>query len=498
MKVLFPVHSEKGLYLRESVGLMRLVASLRHAGISVEACEFDKVQVTTMMDRFQPDIVAYSVLSGSWQYYYEGNCWLKERYKFTSIFGNAHPTYFPEALDLNGIDAICLGEGEQAIVDFAQRLGSGGEYWKTPNFYVKKDGEVFQNPVRPLVMDLDTLPMPDRDFFYERFWKWRANPVKVFFTTRGCPHNCSFCHNDTFKKMYRETGFKLRTRSVDNVLDEIEHVKNNHNLQLVRFLSDILYLNTKWLREFAEKYPKRIGLPYICMLTPKMITPESVELLNKSGIHSAAVGIDAGNEKIRREIMGRPFSDEVMHNAMKLLSQADIEILTYNIFGIPGGSIQDDLKLFDFNAPYKVSYAFASLLTPFPKTKIYDTVKEMGLMPEGGIDYEGTMLKKSPLDIPNVKQVQRLQKLFALLVAFPWIRRAIPLLINLPLDFLYWPIHKIYKAYCFKCKLIPHKPPLKLTLSMIKEWFFGLTGNEKNHWGTVQKPCIEQKSGKGE
>ena len=104
----------------EPHGIMHLSSALKAAGhevaLAVDALE-DPVQVAK---EFQPGIIGYSVITGSHRYYYQLNLRLKEEVDFFSAFGGPHPTFFPEMIEEEGIDGICIGEGEEAIVNLAK------------------------------------------------------------------------------------------------------------------------------------------------------------------------------------------------------------------------------------------------------------------------------------------------------------------------------------------------------------------------------------------
>ena len=156
----------------EPQGIMHLSSALKAAGhqvaLAVEAHE-DPVAVAR---EFRPGIVGYTVITGSQQYYLQLNRRIKQEIDVFSAFGGPHPTFFPEMIEEEGVDGICIGEGEEAIVDLANVLEDGGpgglQNPSIPNWHFKLNGEIVRNPVRPYVDDLDSLPLPDRDLVYNK------------------------------------------------------------------------------------------------------------------------------------------------------------------------------------------------------------------------------------------------------------------------------------------------------------------------------------------
>ncbi len=267
----------------EPHGIMHLSSALKGAGHEVALAVDGLEDPLEVAKRFQPAIIGYSVITGSHRYYYELNRRLKEGIEFFSVFGGPHPTFFPEMIEEEGVDGICIGEGEGAMVDLANALEDGDLALDIPNWWFKVDGQVIRNPVRPYVADLDLLPLPDRDLVYAKDPISRRSKIKHFISGRGCPYDCTYCFNHALFDLYRGKGKRFRQRSVDNVLEEIAQVKENYPLEFVVFFDDTFVLSLEWLREFAEKYPQRIGLPFFCNTRANLVTGEQVHLLKQAG-----------------------------------------------------------------------------------------------------------------------------------------------------------------------------------------------------------------------
>lgn len=473
MKILFLTNTTKYFTTRATHGIMYLSAALKNAGHQVNAADLNMEGLQTDIESFKPDVIAYSVMSCNYPPVKTINQILKKTYDFTAVFGGPHATYFPEIIHDEGVDAVCRGEGDEAFVEFVDRLERGENFQDTRNFWVRQGKEITKNPLRSLIEDLDSLPFPDRSLFLDRFWDLRENPVKTFHTSRGCPLSCGYCHNDALKKMYKGHGKMVRMRSVDNVVREIESVKNQYPLQFVRFFSDVFFLKEDWLEEFAVQYSKRIVLPFWCLITPTQVNEQVVQYLKKAGCWSVGMGIEAGDETVRRTTLNRPISDQKIHDALKILTDSGIHILTYNIMGIPGSGLENDLKFLGFNIPYKVAYPMATMMTPFPGTRVYEEAKKHGVIPDEHISYDNSMMRVSPLDIPDREKTERLQKLLAIVVRFQFLNRFLPTLMKLPLDGFYWLLYKAWMGYAFSRKIFPNRPSWKFTLLTAKRFIFG-------------------------
>ena len=178
------------------------------------------------MHSYSPQIVGYSALTGEHIKLLEINKLLKKDFNFKAVFGGPHPTFFPEFINEESIDAICIGEGDISFPEFCRRIENNENYWETPNFVVNNNGNIFRNSLMPLVENLDSLPFPDRDLMYEADSDLLSEGKKLFFASRGCPYKCSYCFNNKYNEMYSGKGSIIRLHSPEYLIEEICKVKD--------------------------------------------------------------------------------------------------------------------------------------------------------------------------------------------------------------------------------------------------------------------------------
>src|SRR4029078_6558313 len=128
-----------------------------------------------------------------------------------------------------------------------------------PNCTFKSGGVVVRNPVRPLLQDLDQLPLADKHGFYATVPAFEHELYVV--SRRGCPFRCSFCEYSTFPRQY--PGEKpVRRRSVAHLMAELEFLKRRGRVKKIFFWDAIFTLDAAWMAEFAAEYRRRVGLPF--------------------------------------------------------------------------------------------------------------------------------------------------------------------------------------------------------------------------------------------
>jgi len=141
-----------------------------------------------------------------------------------------------EVISVNGVDIVCVGEGELPMIDLCNALEKGEDFSKIKSLWGKKRGmglnKIIKNELMPLVEDLDVFPFPDREFCnyndlllnhsYEGYEQEAA--VKK---GRGCAFKCAYCSNATLRNLYSDKGSYVRSRSVENVISELRYLKES-------------------------------------------------------------------------------------------------------------------------------------------------------------------------------------------------------------------------------------------------------------------------------
>jgi radical SAM superfamily enzyme YgiQ (UPF0313 family) len=460
----------------EPRGILLISSVLKQAGHQVSlvvATEEDPLQAAL---RLQPDVLAYTVYTGPHTWYLELNRRIRARLPGAfSIFGGPHPTFFPEMIEEEGVDGICLGEGEYATLDLMNALQRNGEGVHLadpaiPNWWFKLDGatagpspgEIVRNPLRPLLTDgeLDGLPFPDRDLLYDAHQQSRRTKIKPFITGRGCPYDCAFCFNKAYSDLYGGKGRRFRRRSPDNVIREMKDVISRYDVRFVLFMDDTFILQDAWLQAFMARYKEEIALPFWCQVRANLVTDEKIALFKDAGCVSVSFGLEAGNDRLRNAVLNRNMSREEILGAADILRRHDIAFMTNNMLGLPTGSLETDFETLELNIQCRPAYANVFLFQPYPKTALGEWAYEHGWMMGSFDDLSGSVSSDTVIKFGSdaeKQQIENLQKLFALGVQFPWLLPAIRRLIRLPTNRLFWLVYKVWKGWAIKNRMFPFK-----------------------------------------
>jgi len=420
MKVLF-----LSPYLaQEPLGVMYLSAALKAAGHETKLIFMPDKELESKLLAFDPGVVCYSFTTGIHPTIVGLNREAKRiKPDLVSLCGGTHVTVVPEFIEEDGIDAICRGEGECAIVDFVNAVERGEDLRHIPNIWFKdSDGKIWQNEPRPLEPDLEKFGFCDRSLVYDAAEFYRNSERKVIKTDRGCPMNCSFCfHHAWKKKVYGVTNNEyVRRRSVDHVIQEALQIKAAYPLTFVHFVDDIFNINNKWLEEFAERWPREVGLPFDAILMANMVTEKHIQLLKQAGCIYSRIAFEAANDHMRNAIMKKNTTRAQLVRAAGFIKKYDIRLGSLNMLGGPGASIEDDFETIVLNIECKVDHPLASLLQPYPMTDINDITREMGLATDTWDEFPTLFNRTSSISLPNRYQYENLHKWFPVIVRYPW------------------------------------------------------------------------------
>jgi anaerobic magnesium-protoporphyrin IX monomethyl ester cyclase len=421
MKVLFIVNMED-LGFEEPLGVLYLSAVAKQHGHRVYAVDNSLPRIEKKIKDIQPDVLAVSVITPSFPYLFETVVRVKAKYHIPTVFGGCHITFFPEVVKHGEIDYAFRGECEGIFVEFLNLLEKGKEVRHLENLVTRgPDGSIRQNPLRPLVQDLDTIPFPDRELFaeYPQFYKAE---VKSVIASRGCVYNCSYCFNKQYNELYAGSGGKIHLRSVDNVVQECLQLKERYHAQLIHFFDDIFPFRRDWLGEFTEKYPKKVGLPFITNTHFDICTKEYIESLSRAGCKTLFMGVETGNEELRERILHRKMSNKMMIERADLIHRYGMKIYAQNLIGLPMGSLAKDIETLKLNIDLKADFSGAYLCQPYPKTEIEAMARQMGLLDDDSV-IARSFYYPSPLKLPQKKEIERLRPLFSIIVAFPFLYR---------------------------------------------------------------------------
>jgi len=370
-----------------SEGLASISAVLKEAGHKVSLMhifyEYDEATFKAKLAEFDYDLIGIACRTTAFEYVQQLAKWAKEADPKCFIWvGSYHATIVPdEVIAVDGVDCVCIGEGEYPCLELAQRYKTGDFYDIQSLWFKKPDGEIVKNPVRPMLEDLDQLPIPDFDLFdYKNLECMRLDTALVMMS-RGCLFSCTYCGNSQFRNVYPNKKKYARFRSPENAMRYLETLLERYpNIKFFNFRDAIFNMYDEWFYPFMEMYTERIHLPFTCNLRLDIMTEKTVETLKKAGCYMIDVGVESGDEEIRMKYCKRMMTDEQMINAFQWFHKYNFTTMTYNIVGLPYETLEKTLKTIKLNVKLNPDKVIPNIFYPYPMTILEKTAREGGFM----------------------------------------------------------------------------------------------------------------------
>ncbi len=334
------------------------------------------------------------------------------------IIGGHHTSLNPsEVISEDCFDALCIGEGEQAVVEYASQINSGKN---TPsninNLWIKNsdNNNIEKNDRHPFVQDLDNLPYIDRSMWANLIDD--KSRMASILLGRGCPNKCTYCSNHALAKL--SEGKYVRFRSPENVIKELKQLIQDYpEITKVYLEVETLSINLKYVDDLCaqlEKFNAGLQNPpkYGVNLTMRKKLLESDEFLPKlkaANFEFINIGLESGSERVRREILKRPqYDNQSLINFCNLAKKAGIEANLFVLVGIPGETLSDFKETIACTRECNPQHVHLSIFYPYPGTDLFNVAKEMGVLQANTLK-PGFERRTANLDLPGFskKQIQR-------------------------------------------------------------------------------------------
>lgn len=369
------------------LGIAYIAACLRQAAFDVEVLDPTFQDWNFAVERLQK--ADYDVLGiGSYTMNYNNSKKLAAVAKqvnsnVLTVFGGPHPTIVPESTIADKeVDAICIGEGEQTFAEIAGRIESGKSLEDVKGIWYKEGKKIVKNPPRPFIQNLDELPFPARDMLpmhdYLNAKLGRAawsvkQPSTSIITGRGCPFNCTYCST---KLMF---GKAVRFRSVENVMREIEQLKQEYGINGLAFVDDTFTLSPKLVNDLCNEMIKHgTNIEWACHTRLNNASPDLFKKMHNAGCRLVVFGIESGNQYVLDNFIKKGINLKDAEKVLRWSKQAGITTGAYFMLGIPGESKENMYETIEFAKKLQPDVVNFNITRPMPKTEMYEIAEKHG------------------------------------------------------------------------------------------------------------------------
>lgn len=380
-------------------GLGILASCLKNAGhqvvgLDINANRYNKEEVYKTIRDADYDLVGMGGLITVYAYmiWLSGVCKELHPDKPMILGGNA-VTPIPELIMKNTkADIACVGEGEETIVEVANALEKGLPLDSVAGIWFRKStGEVVENPTRPVIKDLDSIPWADRSVFPTEIYlknavgpinkdKWsggtknketqRSFNVRV---SRGCPYRCTFCYHD-----FMGQGFRMR--SPEAIVGEIQYIHDTFGVTYFGLGDDLATANKKKFGRVCDLLKERkLEIGFGTSVRANLVEEDFLWKLKSTGCNAVSMGVESGSPKIL-DIMNKKVTLEQQKKAVKIVKKVFGSLVASFIVGYPGETLETVQETVDFCKEMELEPEVIFYATPYPGTWLYDQAIRRGLI----------------------------------------------------------------------------------------------------------------------
>lgn len=379
-----PRHLEIGMSRYQQLGLLYLAAVVKSKGMHAEVWDRN-------VSDFDHQQLLQRVTSGDYAFvgFYSDTLmkptvikWIKELNKHNEsippiVVGG--PAHLSAADFLNiGAQIVAIGEAEKTILEIVDYFEGAKPIEDVKGIAYQKDGQtLFTEPQKP-IENLDEIPFPDRSAIdLNEYFDWRLFTVRLPFvslmTSRGCPFQCTYCAVPAL------AGRRIRQRSVDNVLAEIDEVVTKYGVRYIDFEDDNFAMSPTWLKEFCEKLIERnYDLEWHCTVHHSIFKQDGKEkmaLMKKAGCILIMFGLQSAHPQILKNVKRRPEEPEELAQVIRICRQVGLFSMATFIFGLPGDTEETIQTSVDYAIKTKATYALFFPLYRIEGSEIYNLHK---------------------------------------------------------------------------------------------------------------------------
>jgi len=291
------------------------------------------------------------------------------------------------------------------MLELVEKLDKKQNLTNIKNIWTKKNGKIYRNDVRPLIQNLDELPFDDYDLedqwilegrkivkLSEKHFRicssnrvalvkerisFKTSRFLLLHTSRGCPHQCSFCCNYNLRKLYHNKGNYIRKRSIKNVITQLQELKQKFpDTDFIWFTDDSFFIRSvEELKLFSKEYKEKIGIRFMVYVDPVTFSEEKLKILLDAGLKRIEMGVQTGSEGFNKNMYNRDIKNDHIKKIAKILnkyknrmSPPEYQIIIANPYEKEEDILATIKLLQELPKPF---YLQAFALIFFPGTEIY-------------------------------------------------------------------------------------------------------------------------------
>jgi radical SAM superfamily enzyme YgiQ (UPF0313 family) len=371
------------------IGLLHLAAYLerRQVRVGIVDCAAERDPGAALRGALRTRRPAWLGLSCTTFAFHDGVRLIEEARRelpgVRAVVGGVHVSALKERIlrDFPGIDYLVVGEGEETLAELIER--DGASLSDVPGLvYRDADGEPRFTGHRPLVADLDSLPLPayerlrgfPRDYRLPIF-SYPRTATAGLVTSRGCPYQCTYCDRSVFRRSYR-------CHSADFVYEHLRFLRQRYRVRHVTFYDDQFTMDRRRTVALCERLASRpLGMTFNCAVRSDHTDPELLRLMKRAGCWMISVGIESGDDALLAEHRQHMELDRLAES-VRAIRRAGIRAKGLMIMGLPGETEASIRRTMAYAFALPLNEINLTKFAPFPGAPSYPTLRERGTFDE--------------------------------------------------------------------------------------------------------------------
>lgn len=364
------------------MGIGIIAAQVRQAGYNVTVVDANGLrltdeQVLAEIQEQKPAVIGIGGLITTYAWVKRITRIIRKRWPETPIIlgGSVGSSIVETALDNLDIDVIALGEADETILELLNRQ----PFHEIAGLAFRWNGKTVLTEPRPLVTDLDALPLPARDLFPMEVYL--QNPIVGvgrdldIITSRGCPFNCHFC--------YKIFGRQFRARSPENVVAEMELLKRDYEVDFISFQDECFVIDKERVYAICDLIDQSSilrGIRWGCAGRVTVCDFKLLTRMRQSGCVAMTYGIESGSPSILAA-MNKQATVEQAEDAIINTRRAGMRPMLGFMFGYPGETRETAMETVEFCKALNIPLTSMLFTCPYPGTCLYEDMREAGKLP---------------------------------------------------------------------------------------------------------------------
>lgn len=384
-------------YFTFPLGISYIISAIKDAGYKFQFLDLDcdrktDKEIQDFLNKTEFDVAAFGCIVTGYKIVKKLSQMVRNANRDAIIIvGNSVADSIPKTLlQKTEADVAVIGEGDDTVVDLLSHIQSGDSLKDVKGIWYKKDSQIFENPPREAIKDINKISFPAWDVFdVEAYIKScrslvndpppiPAEKIRAFVinTARGCPFHCTFCY-----QVFQKIGY--RHRSIDSIIAEIKELQKRYSINYIISNDELSFPNKEYIEKFVDRIlSEKLKFFWTAACRSDLFSSETdIPLLKKvkeSGCIGLSYSLESANENILKS-MNKHLVKENFIKQKKLLDRFGLESWTSLVFGYPEETKETMKETMDLCYDLDI-YPSCGYLLPQPATPMYKYIFDKGLV----------------------------------------------------------------------------------------------------------------------